>query len=145
MLTLVAKLGMQIEERKQLNHKERLLCSSCGRDVGTIDPLTNGWKLEKQSLSINLSTNCDHEEPVKLEQTIKTSDRYPTASAELARRQKVQKWISAQLLALAENENTRTFLVRSIVQGNAAANENYESEQTKPSSVEATSRPLLVS
>ncbi|EON61953.1 hypothetical protein W97_01171 [Coniosporium apollinis CBS 100218] len=70
-------------ERSKL---QQLLCLGCGGLVGTIDDRVEGFKLWKWAVALSFG-----DEPPK--------------------QYSIQKWVSAQLLALVENEGVRKFVV----------------------------------
>ena len=145
MLTLLTVSKIQVGVKRTSNHRERLFCSSCSVDVGAIDPLSGGWKLDKLSMSIEPSNTCIQGRSKKIEQAPKINGEYSVTPIKLSKRQMIQRWISAQFLILAENENAHTFLVKSNCHDAKATNEKYDCEQTEPSNAEAAPKPLLVS
>lgn len=77
----------------KLNQSDKLLCSTCTAEIGTVDDRAEGWRIYKWSLSV-LFCVLDSTAPSPLP---------PTYS--------VQKWISAQFLSLIENLGVRKFSV----------------------------------
>lgn len=141
MLTFFAVLGAQIESEECSNTKSRLLCSNCGNDVGTTDPLTGGWKLEKWSLLVHPVDSRDDQKIVNNSRNPGIKNGYQTALSEISEQQTIQKWISAHFLASAESGGARTYLVYNISTRSAVANKKHGYSRT----LKTVSKPLLVS
>ena len=75
--------GLQVKEATETSS---LHCASCDHALGLLDPSIEGWKLYKWSLSI-----------------VKDDDSIESFS--------VPKWISTQLLSIADNSGVKRFVV----------------------------------
>ena len=94
---------------------------------------------------IDLSSTYDHKEDLIFKQRAKISEGYPAVLATFPSRQLVQKWISARLLEFAGREDTRTFLVQSVVDDNAAVKKTCDFRENKRPSCKRTPTQVLVS
>ncbi|KAL2352205.1 ubiquitin-conjugating enzyme E2-binding protein [Cryomyces antarcticus] len=80
--------GMEINPNvPEAKRPSQLLCSKCRAVVGVVDERAEGWRIYKWAISVN--TNCS---------------RAPTSHD-------IAKWLSAQLLALIDNQGVRKFVV----------------------------------
>lgn len=141
MLTCFAFLGAQIKSEEHSNIKSRLLCSNCGNDIGTTDPLTGGWKLEKWSLLVHSVDSRDHQKIIKISRNPGIKNEYQTALSGTSEQQTTQKWISAQFLASVESSGARTFLVYNVSTRSVVADKKYSYSRN----LKTVSKPLLVS
>ena len=82
-------LSLQIKDETEANGNQEILCSRCHERIGIVDDKADGWRLNKWSLSVQLSPTLGWES-------------YP-----------IEPFISAQLLALIESQGARKFVVHS--------------------------------